>query len=262
MAKDPQGEYGFHVRSYECGPDGTATFPALCNYLQEAASLHAKSLGFSKSDFEAAGRNITWVLARMRVCVARYPDWDEEMLVVTRPKLARKLAAYRDFEMTDASGGLVLRAASEWMVIDTAARRAVPVPQEIFASFEITVPPVLGSEAPFTPRLKFPADAPAAPAKEYTAMRSHIDLNGHVNNVRYMEWMLESAPDSAAMKPRDIEFAFRGETFAGETVTSRSAPSLDGRGLFYSVSSAGGVECLAARDSSWSPSQGGESFQG
>lgn len=40
---------------YECGKDGCATLPTVCNYLQEAASMHAEELGFSKNDFAAAG---------------------------------------------------------------------------------------------------------------------------------------------------------------------------------------------------------------
>ena len=48
-------EYRFRVRSYECGKDGFATLPTVCNYLQEAASMHAEELGFSKNDFAAAG---------------------------------------------------------------------------------------------------------------------------------------------------------------------------------------------------------------
>ena len=66
-------EYRFQVRSYECGPDGAATLPTICNYLQEAASLNAKRLAFSKSDFAAAGENLSWVLTRLRVKMARYP---------------------------------------------------------------------------------------------------------------------------------------------------------------------------------------------
>ena len=51
---DTFGEYEFAVRSYECGKDGYASLATICNYLQEAASLNAETLKFSKSDFEAA----------------------------------------------------------------------------------------------------------------------------------------------------------------------------------------------------------------
>ena len=68
---DVFGEYVWQVRSYECGPDGMATLPTICNYLQEAAGLNAEALAFSKSDFEAAGENISWVLTRLKVRMAR-----------------------------------------------------------------------------------------------------------------------------------------------------------------------------------------------
>ena len=67
--------YCWQVRTYECGPDGLATLPTICNYLQEAASLNAESLKFSKSDFDAAGENISWVLTRLKVRMDRFPAW-------------------------------------------------------------------------------------------------------------------------------------------------------------------------------------------
>ena len=51
-----RGKSVFRVRTYECGADGFATLPTICNYLQEAASVNAEDLGFSKSDFASAGR--------------------------------------------------------------------------------------------------------------------------------------------------------------------------------------------------------------
>ena len=77
--------YAFKVRSYECGAGGTATLPTICNYLQEAASLNAEELGFSKSNFDAAGAGVSWVLTRLVVKMTRYPRWEEEVTVVTFP---------------------------------------------------------------------------------------------------------------------------------------------------------------------------------
>ena len=56
-----RGKTVFKVRSYECGADSRATLPTICNYLQEAASVNAEYLGFSKSDFDSAGENISRV---------------------------------------------------------------------------------------------------------------------------------------------------------------------------------------------------------
>ena len=97
---DVFGVYSWPVRTYECGPDGTAKMSAICNYLQEAASLNAETLAFSKSDFEAAGENISWVLTRLKVRMSRFPKWGETVSVLTFPRGGRRIVAYRDFVLS------------------------------------------------------------------------------------------------------------------------------------------------------------------
>ena len=216
------GRYTFKVRSYECGATGVATLPTICNYLQEAASLNAEELGFSKSNFAAAGANISWVLTRLVVKMARYPKWEEEVTVVTFPRGGRKIVAWRDFEILDAAGARLGAASSEWMLIDLATRRVQPLPEPVFACLDPGLAPVLGLE-PFTPRLKFPSDTAAAAPLAFRAQHAHIDLNGHVNNVHYIAWMLE--PLGGAANRAELEVVFRSETLVGDEVRVAAAAS-------------------------------------
>lgn len=154
-----KGEYIFKVRSYECGADGFASLPSICNYLQEAASLNAEELGFSKSNFDAQGGNISWVLTRLAIKMKRYPAWEEPITVVTFPRGGRKIVAWRDFEIKSSDGETIGLATSEWMLIDLATRKIVSIPESVLNACEFGLESVLGAE-PFTARLKFPADAP------------------------------------------------------------------------------------------------------
>ena len=207
---DTYGEYRFKVRTYECGKDGLATLPSICNYLQEAASLNAEELGFSKSDFNVAGSDISWVLTKMRLKMKRYPKWEDEVKVTTFPRGGRKIVAWRDFILSDASGETIGVATTEWMIIDLKTRKIVAVPQIAFDAANDVREPVLGLD-PFS-RFKFPGSDVGKPL-EFTAQNSQIDLNGHVNNVHYIEWMLEPCP---GYRPNEMEIVFRSETFAGE----------------------------------------------
>ena len=58
------------------------------------------------------------------------------------------------------------------------------------------------------------------------AQYGDIDMNGHVNNVHYAEWMLESVPAdfAAAHRPVEMEIVFRSETLRGDFVVSRTLP--------------------------------------
>ena len=213
-----RGRYQFKVRSYECGPDGRATLPTVCNFLQEAASMHAASLGFGKGDFAAAGENISWVLTRMAVKMNRYPAWEDELTVETFPRGGRKIVAWRDFEVKDAAGGTLGVASSEWMIIDLATRRIHAIPEKVFAANDPANVPVLGLE-PFA-KFRFPAEAEVRRPATFTAMKSQIDLNGHVNNVHYVGWMLEPCESRC---PAEMEVVFRSETFAGDEVRVETA---------------------------------------
>lgn len=210
---DVYAQYEFQVRSYECGPDGAASLPTVCNYLQEAASLHAEKLGFSKSDFAAEGANTSWVLTRLRVKMRRYPKWEERVTVGTCPRGGRRITAQRDFVLQVGEETIGV-AASEWMIIDLATRKIVPVPARVYELANDVRERTLGEDA-FS-RLRW-ACSETAGEMPFRARRGDIDVNGHVNNVHYIEWLVEALPD--AVGPiGDFEIAFKSETLAGEEV--------------------------------------------
>ena len=250
-----RGKYQFKVRSYECGPDGRATLPTICNLLQEAASLHAASLGFGKGDFAAAGENISWVLTRMVVKMNRYPIWEDELTVETFPRGGRKIVAWRDFEVKDAKGETLGVASSEWMIIDLATRKIHAIPENVFAANDPANTPVLGLE-PFA-KFRFPesggqfsSEAERIPLLHsegalhfrFVAQKSQIDLNGHVNNVHYISWMLEPCESRC---PAEMEVVFRSETFAGDEVRVETAAA-DGF-TYHRVSAPDGKDHIVAR---------------
>ena len=248
-----RGKYSFKVRSYECGPDGRATLPTICNLLQDAASLHAASLGFGKGDFAAAGENISWVLTRMVVKMNRYPKWEDEVAVETFPRGGRKIVAWRDFEVKDAKGETLGVASSEWMIIDLASRKIHAIPEKVFAANDPANLPVLGLE-PFS-KFRYPepgklfdcsdcsdCSIERSKAKVFTAQKSQIDLNGHVNNVHYISWMLEPCESRC---PAEMEVVFRSETFAGDEVRVETVAA-DGY-TYHRVSAPDGKDHIVAR---------------
>lgn len=212
---DTFGEYSWAVRTYECGPDGAATMASVCNWLQEAASLNAEALAFSKSDFESDGENISWVLTHLKVKMARFPKWGETVSILTFPRGGRRIVAWRDFVLTDSNGEELGIASSEWMLIDLASRKVVAIPEGVFAAANTVRKPVFGDE-PF-PKLRWECSVATSDAFVFRARRGDIDLNGHVNNVHYVEWLLESRPEAAGTCS-ELDIVFKSETLAGEEV--------------------------------------------
>ena len=240
---DVYGVYSWAVRTYECGPDGRATMASVCNWLQEAASLNAETLAFSKSDFEAAGENISWVLTRLKVRIARFPKWEEKVSILTFPRGGRRIVAYRDFVLTGADGDELGRATSEWMLIDLASRKIVAIPDGVFAAANTVREPVFGDE-PFA-KLRWDCKAASPEALAFRARRGDIDLNGHVNNVHYVEWLMEGRPEAAG-PCHEIDIVFKSETLAGEEVRVESVETEPGV-CFHRVYAPDGRDHVIAR---------------
>ena len=199
---DVCGVYSWAVRTYECGPDGMATMASVCNWLQEAS-----------------GETISRVLTRLQVRMSRYPKWGEAVSILTFPRGGRKIVAYRDFVLSDSEGREIGHATSEWMLIDLASRKVVAIPDSVFAAANTVREPVFGDE-PFL-KLRWDCRVASCDALVFRARRGDIDLNGHVNNVHYVEWLMEGRPD-AADTCHELDIVFKSETLAGEEVRVES----------------------------------------
>ena len=240
---DTFGEYSWAVRTYECGPDGVATMASVCNWLQEAASLNAEALSFSKSNFEASGENISWVLTHLKVRMSRFPKWGETVSILTFPRGGRKIVAYRDFVLYGEDGGEIGHATSEWMLIDLASRKVVAIPEGVFAAANTVREPVFGDE-PFA-KLRWDCREASSDALVFRARRGDIDLNGHVNNVHYIEWLMEGRSGGTC---RELDIVFKSETLAGEEVRVESVETEPGE-FMHRVYAPDGRDHVIARTS-------------
>ena len=187
---------------------------AFFSYFQHATTLHGDDLGIGAGKIAEAGQG--WVLSRFSVEVERRPAMSETLTLRTWPRGFKKLFAIRDYELIDAAGGLVARARSGWLVIDIHKRR--PLREE---SLHTKLPandsmPDMIPDGPF----QLGEIAGMEKATEKTAAYSDTDYNGHVNNVRYIEWLEDCAGLDlmlAAQKMR-ININYVNELLPGQTV--------------------------------------------
>lgn len=215
----------FPVRSYDVTPRGTASVLALCDFLQESAGNHAAELGVSMEELLAGDQ--AWVLAFLHLHIDRYPAWHDTVEVKTWPSGLERLYATREFVLS-ASGTSFARATSAWLVIDTNRRRPCRPPKVLHELSTPSREPAV--EHNFEP-LSVP-DGPPDHKRDFRVRYHDLDVNRHVNNVRYVEWAVETLP-SAWIDSRlvtDLSLQFRAETTSGDpvraTIHRMDAPSL------------------------------------
>ena len=181
----PEWKMEFEIRSFDVDTSCTARLPVFFQYMQEAAYCHAEHLGLGHSHLSSL--NMVWVLARMRIEVKRLPKWGDAVKLRTWPSGKDRLFYYRDFEITDDTGELLMKASTAWFIIDYEKRERItpewwadshyPIGKKVFES-------KLG-------RLKSCGCKGGEPRK---VNYGDLDQNGHVSNIRYVEWMLNSLP--------------------------------------------------------------------
>jgi acyl-ACP thioesterase len=211
----------YRLRSYEVDFEDRAFLTALCNMLQDAASMHAAELGFGYGDLHRLGR--AWVLSRAFIHMDALPGFGTDVEVETWPSGNQKTVATRDFLLKN--GDVIGRGTSAWAVIDIEDRKAVS-PESLIADRDIPqVPRALEFESRAVKRIR--------DGEHATTVRARYgdhDINGHVNSMRSVEYCLEAVPESWRRERVCVggDVQFRAECFAGDELRSIASPQEDG----------------------------------
>jgi medium-chain acyl-[acyl-carrier-protein] hydrolase len=218
----------FKVRAYEVGMDAALTMQSVCNYLQETAGNHAFQLGVAVNHL--IKKNLTWVLSRLHVQMERYPFWREMVDLKTWPADVDPLFAVRDFEIYDLKNQLIGKATSSWMLLDIKQRKPVPIPEYIRNMHAESPGRAIPDRFDKLPVMQQPQYE-----KIFHVRLSDLDVNQHVNNVTYIEWGLETVPETIWQRYflSDMEITFRAESNFGDHIISQSESQDQGKNRVY-----------------------------
>ena len=193
---------------------GNAKPGALLRYGQQIATMHAEAAGLNDELYAAT--HTAYVLAKLALHIDRTPRVDETLTVTTRPERCKRAVNKRVTFFYDAAGQQVAVLDSRWVLIDTDKRLILRKHPEAFND-------CWAEDVPFELPMKMVKAAPedCAPAGEYTATYSRCDMNGHMNNTRYVDILCDALPwnvwDEGEL--RDLKVYYhrevpRGESFA------------------------------------------------
>lgn len=193
---------------------GNAKPGALLRYGQQIATMHAEAAGLNDELYAAT--HTAYVLAKLALHIDRTPRVDETLTVITRPERCKRAVNKRVTFFYDAAGQQVAVLDSRWVLIDTDKRLILRKHPEAFND-------CWAEDVPFELPMKMVKATPedCAPAGEYTATYSRCDMNGHMNNTRYVDILCDALPWNVwdEGEVRDLKVYYhrevpRGESFA------------------------------------------------
>ncbi len=178
-------EKTYPVDTRDVDPFGVCRPSALLGILQEAATDAAVALRISREHI-VAQYNAFWMLARIWFRLDRPLRWDERVTVKTWHRGGRGASMYRDFDLT-VDGAAVGEAVSTWVVADLDTHKIL----RLSHMDEFT-----GSDggqlckAKLLNKLSLPEGLVLSERR--TLHYSDADINGHVNNARYADFVCDA----------------------------------------------------------------------
>lgn len=211
----------------------------LLNLLQDTAWLHATHLGHGYEDMIREGT--AWVLMRQKLCMNQWPAWRETVELRTWVRPIEGLLAVRDFEIL-LQGEVIGKCTTQWLILDLNTRKPAEKGLNL-AEDEFR------KDAPaFISASKIILQKELKELARFNVRNSDLDLNGHVNNTRYAQWILDSLPEQNLrdFKLQEYEINFIAETKSGDVIDIFGGALSDDRFQFQGVRTSDGKTVFAA----------------
>lgn len=215
MSENKVGTYRFVAEPFHCDFSGKLTMSVLGNHLLNCAGFHAADRGFGIATLNE--NHYTWVLSRLAVELENMPCQYEGFSIQTWVENVYRLFTDRNFAILDKEGKAVGYARSVWAMISMETRK----PADLLTLHGGSITDyVCDKECPISKpgRIKVTEKTPVS---EYQTRYSDIDINGHVNSIKYIEHILDLFPIEFFKEKRikRFEMAYVAESYYGDILS-------------------------------------------
>ena len=211
------GKYQFLAEPFHCDFSGRLFMGHLGNHMLNAADFHSTDRGFGMKYLMTIKRS--WVLSRLAIEMNEMPEQYTKFNVETWVENAMRFFTQRNFAVSDNDGKVYGYGRSVWAMIDTDTRQ----PCDILAIKDGAINEWIESEKPCPidkgGRVKMSDHAEFVHAID--TYYNDVDINGHINSVKYIEHVLDlwSLDWYKTHRIQRFEIAYVAESHAGDKLS-------------------------------------------
>lgn len=207
-------EYDFNIRLRDVGFNNELSNQAILGFFEDIGGLHSDSVGYGLNKIYET--RLSWVLLHWKIEVFKRAKYGDKIHIKTWSRYSQKFYSYRDFEMYDDNGNLLVIGTSKWTLInidkglerisDEHIAKYQPEDKSVFNIIEL-------------PKLKEPEISNSA-TFEYTVSRTDIDINKHMHNLYYLDIAYEALPDNVYENSNftNVEIMYKTGALLGESL--------------------------------------------
>ena len=193
--------------------------PAISQLFQETAEAHTSAYNMGYHSLIAQGK--AWVLLRVYYEISAYPSIYENISMRTWSRGYKGPIAFRDFEIRNSAGEIVIKGTSTWCIIDINSR----MPQrcnKIMDSFPMHEHTAVAKEIG-----KLLPSVEGEVVNSFKSPFMAIDKAQHTNNAMYMRWVMNALEENDQKRNiRSVDISYVRETPMNDLITiKRHRPS-------------------------------------
>ncbi|MEX0686254.1 MAG: acyl-ACP thioesterase domain-containing protein [Balneolales bacterium] len=237
----------FELRYFEMNHHGEATPLTMLKLLQETAADHCLAIQYSLYDL--LKQNIGWVLLSGYMQIARYPKYKETITIRTWLSEYKTYRGIRENVIFDEKGNIIGRGKGLWLFYDIEKRRPARIFDDIQKKWGVNPEESIRHDI----RSKIIPLDDAAEIIEFIVRRFDMDTNKHVNNLRYLQWAMESVPEYITDNYylHSIDGRFVGEAQYGHTIQSLIEPQGDNTSFWHTIKDLGNNRVCSIAKTNW-----------
>lgn len=198
-------EQDYRLRWMDFDRHGRIKPSAILDMCQDVATVHANQLRMGRDDMLKQG--VFWAVIRSKI--EFFGDFKHFQVVTVRtwPHSPSRFSFLRDYTVRNEEGTLLAAMSSEWVLMDIETRKFTSVTDHY------DVPDGLDEARVFA---KKPRKVPAftdenRPVVLLSPVYTDIDVNGHVNNAMYADFVLDALNPSEAVFLKTFQMDYRHE---------------------------------------------------
>ena len=178
---------------------------AVLDIFQDLATVQAEDMGIGRDDMMAKG--VFWAVVRSKFEIVKAPSHYQVVTVRTWPHTPTRFSFLRDFSMRDEAGELLVKATTEWVLMDIETRKFGSV-KDYYDG-----PEDFDEARSFDKKPRKIADFAEGncPVRTVVPSYSDIDVNGHVNNARYASYVVDALGPGAEGAIKTFQLDYRHE---------------------------------------------------
>ncbi|MDR2908576.1 MAG: hypothetical protein LBU86_01655 [Oscillospiraceae bacterium] len=229
---------------YDCDQSNELKPSGMLRYMQQTSSEQLRGLG--QSPERLYHEKLVFLLSKFNLRIERYPGCGEEIRIGTAAVGLKGARFAREFVIETKNGERLVSGYSLWVLTDTGEHRILR-PKEYPHQFPFEAPGLAG----IVDDIPIPRDKDLAPGLlreiiEIPVRYSHIDVNLHVNNAMYADFVCDALPFSELCKKRlgTLAIHFAGEARHGDVIRVETARL--GEGVFRIAGTHGRGLCFEA----------------